>query len=50
MYVVVLVPANALKQVALGDAPIALNVALTVALVAAGVVAITALYRRSHAG
>ena len=48
VYVVVLVPANALKQFALGDAPVAVNVAATLALVAAGVVAITAIYRTSR--
>jgi hypothetical protein len=45
VYVAVLVPANALKQVALGDAPVALNVAVTLVLVAVGVVAITAVHR-----
>lgn len=48
VYVVVLVPANALKQFALGDAPVAVNVAATLALVAAGVVGITAIYRTSR--
>ena len=48
VYVVVLVPANALKQFALGDAPVAVNVAATLALVAAGVVGITAIYRMSR--
>jgi hypothetical protein len=46
VYVVVLVPANIAKQAALGDAPVGLNVALTVLLVAAGIVVVTALYRR----
>ena len=45
VYVVVLVPANLLKQAALGAAPVAVNVALTAALVAIGVTAITAMYR-----
>lgn len=48
VYVVVLVPANAIKQYALGDAPVAVNVAATLALVAAGVAGITALYRMSR--
>ena len=48
VYVVLLVPANAIKQFALGDAPVAVNVAATLALVAAGVVVITALYRTSR--
>jgi hypothetical protein len=48
VYVVVLVPANAIKQYALGDAPVAVNVAATLALVAAGVVVITALHRMSR--
>ncbi|MEV0715024.1 hypothetical protein [Asanoa sp. NPDC050611] len=45
LYLVVLLPANLAKQAALGDAPVALNVAATVALVGAGIVVITALYR-----
>jgi hypothetical protein len=48
VYVVVLVPANAIKQYALGDAPVAVNVAATLALVAVGVVGITALYRTTR--
>ena len=48
VYVVVLVPANLIKQYALGDAPVALNVAVTLVLVAAGVAGITALYRATR--
>lgn len=48
VYVVVLVPANVVKQYALGDAPVAVNVAVTLALVAVGVAGITALYRTTR--
>ena len=45
VYVIVLVPANYAKQAMLGDGPVAINVAATLALIAVGVVIITALYR-----